>query len=198
MVDQEHEDYESFEALLEWLDPNRDEAWEKYYEIWDRLLKIFTYKRCADIEELAGEVIKRVERKVPELVKTYVGDPKKYFFGVAHKLVLEQRRRNSKFSEFQEETESGASTRFFDEVELEVDDVERESFDACLARLSEKDRELILAYYEYDSGAKLSDRKRLAERFDLSMGALWTRVSRIRSRLNRCIKDRLDHKAQVQ
>ena len=42
---------ESFEALLTWLDPDRDKAWEKYQAIWDRLVKIFTWRHCRNVEE---------------------------------------------------------------------------------------------------------------------------------------------------
>src|SRR5690348_8269887 len=99
MADEEDQKHESFELLLAWLNPDRDEAWEKYQEIWDRLLKIFTYCRCRDVEELAGEVIKRVEPQVPKLQQDFVGDPARHFYGVAYKVVLETRRTSTKFSE---------------------------------------------------------------------------------------------------
>src|SRR5438094_6942637 len=102
MADEEDQKQESLETLLTWLDPNRDEAWEKYQEIWERLIKIFTWNRCKDVEDLAGEVMKRVEPKVPELMKTFSeeDDPARYFYGVAQILVLEHSRTEKRFSEF--------------------------------------------------------------------------------------------------
>jgi DNA-directed RNA polymerase specialized sigma24 family protein len=198
MAAEDDQKQESFETLLTWLDPDRDEAWEKYQEIWDRLVKIFTWNRCKNVEDLAGEVIKRVEPKVSALMKTFSGDPALYFYGVAHRLVLENRRTEARFSEFQEGSELAGVTYPVDPEEIDVYELKLGHLDYCLEQLSEKDREIVLAYYQFDSKTKLADRRQLAERLGLTMEALWTRASRLRSRLRRCVRKRIEHEGQVQ
>jgi DNA-directed RNA polymerase specialized sigma24 family protein len=198
MADEDDQKQESFETLLTWLDPDRDEAWEKYQEIWDRLVKIFTWNRCKNVEDLAGEVIKRVEPKVLELMKNFSGDPALYFYGVAKRVLLENPRTEARFSEFQEESELGGVTYPVDPEEIDVYELKLGHLDYCLEQLSEKDREIVLGYYQFDSKTKLADRKRLAERLGLTMDALWTRASRLRSRLRRCVRKRIEQEDQVQ
>lgn len=198
MADEEHRKHEGFETLLTWLDPDRDEAWEKYQAIWDRLVKIFTWCQCRDVEEFAAEVIKRVEPKVPELRRTFSGDPARYFYGVAYKIVLENPRTEARFSEFSEESGLGGIAHPVDPEEIDVYEVKLRHLDYCLEQLSEENREIVLGYYQFDSKTKLADRKRLAERLGLTMDALWSRASRLRSRLRRCVRRRLEREGQVQ
>lgn len=198
MADEEGQKQESLETLLTWLDPDRDEAWAKYQEIWERLIKIFTWNRCKGVEDLAGEVIRRVEPKVPELLKTFSGDPALYFYGVAQKVVLETPRTEARFSEFQEESGVGGFTYPVDPEAVDVYELKLGHLDYCLDQLSEKDREIVLEYYQFDSESKLADRKRLAERLGLTMNALWIRASRLRSRVRKCVRKRIEQEGQVQ
>jgi hypothetical protein len=43
---------EAFDALLDWLDPDREQAGIKYEQIRLRLIKIFTGRGCSDAEDL--------------------------------------------------------------------------------------------------------------------------------------------------
>ena len=49
-------------------------------------------------------------------------------------------------------------------------------------------RSLVLAYYEGERGAKIANRRRLAEALGLSDNALRSRVQRLRDRLQTCIE----------
>ena len=62
---------EAFDALLEWLDPNRDIAAQKYETIRTRLIKIFSCRGCLEAEDLADETINRVTNKLPEICETF-------------------------------------------------------------------------------------------------------------------------------
>ena len=194
MADEEDEKKESLETLLTWLDPDRDEAWEKYQEIWERLIKIFTWNGCKDVEELAGEVMKRVEPKVPELMEKFSEeeDPARYFYGVAQILVRENRRTAARFSEFEEESGLGVVAYPVEPDAVDVYELKLGHLDHCLDQLSERDREIVLQYYQFDSESKLADRKRLAERFSLTMNALWIRASRLRTRVRNCVRERIE------
>lgn len=61
-IDQEH-----FNALLQWLDPDREKAAAKYEEIRSGLIKILAYRRVSDPDNLADIVINRVASKVGAL-----------------------------------------------------------------------------------------------------------------------------------
>src|SRR5215217_5023724 len=85
---------DNFDALLTWLDPDREKAARKYEDIRHSLISIFEWRGCCDAEELAAETITRVLNKVPTLVDGYVGDPALYFYGVAKRLAYEVSRQN--------------------------------------------------------------------------------------------------------
>src|SRR4030095_14669831 len=86
---------EAFDALLKWLDSDREQAAIKYEQIRKRLIKIFTVRACAEAEDLADETINRVTSKLDELGTEFEGDRGRYFFGVANKVYLEFMRRKS-------------------------------------------------------------------------------------------------------
>ena len=83
---------ETFESLLEWLDPDRVRAGRKYGDIRLRLVKIFMWRGCHDAEDLADETIDRVASKVSAIKESYSGDPAWYFYGVARKVLMENLR----------------------------------------------------------------------------------------------------------
>jgi len=187
MADEEDQrDHENLEALLNWLDPDRDEAWKKYEEIRKRLIKIFTWHKLPDAESFAAEVLERVEGKVTEVIRKFSkdDDPARYFYGVARNVALETFRNREKFSEFEEKHD-----RIFTPDDIrESRNLPDEDLDFCLEQLSERDRYIVLAYYQYDQKTKKADHDQLAEELGMSKSALWTKVSRIRSSLEKCLK----------
>ena len=84
---------EAFDALLDWLDSDREQAALKYEKIRRSLIKIFTGRGCVEPEDLADETINRVTSKLKEIEKEFSGDRTRYFFGVANKVHLEHLRR---------------------------------------------------------------------------------------------------------
>src|SRR6202008_1561467 len=86
---------EAFDALLDWLDSDRELAGIKYEQIRSRLIKFFTGRGCIDPEELADETINRVTSKLSEIRKEFTGDPALYFYGVAKLVYMEYLRRKT-------------------------------------------------------------------------------------------------------
>src|SRR6476660_2197019 len=84
---------EMFEALLDWLDSDREQAAIKYEEIRTKLIKFFYATSQSEAEALADETINRVARRLNEVKDQVYGERARYFYGVARKVQLEYQRR---------------------------------------------------------------------------------------------------------
>ncbi len=175
---------ESFDRLLAWLDPNREVAGRAYESIRLRLIQGFTAHRCSVPDDLADETINRVARKLPEIIDTYVGDRRPYFYRVAHYVHLEYRRRWVEVVEISDDLRTVAPP---DDQELEFDCLER-----CLSCLPAQNREIILRYYQGERKKKIEARKQLAVALRIELPLLRLRAQRIREKLKECILDCLE------
>lgn len=171
---------ESFEALLNWLDINREVGGQKYEEIRTRLIKIFACRGCYEPEDLADETINRVTHRLGEIGATFTGEPARYFYGVANKVYLEYLRRKPS-------PPSPVATESSEEEELQY-----RCLDRCVGKLTPENRELVLQYYQEDKRAKIEHRKQLAERLGIAVNALRIRAHRIRLSLQNCVKECLN------
>ena len=168
---------EPFDALLAWLNPDRELAAQKYETIRAGLIRIFAAKGFSDAEDLADETITRVTRRLPEIRDDYEGEPARYFHGVARHLVLETYRRK--------------------EITIEVSPVawlpathrsdEYDCLMRCLQFLAREKRELILDYYVYEGHNKIEHHKIMAHELSISTGALRGRAHHIRAALEQCV-----------
>lgn len=174
---------EAFDALLDWLDPNRDIAAQKYETVRSRLIKIFACRGCLDAEDLADETINRVTSKLPEIQATYTGEPARYFYGVANKIHLEYTRRKPVPRLPEPKTDC-------EQAELEY-----ACLDRCVAKLPPENRELVLSYYQEEKHAKIEHRKHLAKKLGIAANALRIRAHRIRTALEECVKECLEKTA---
>ena len=167
---------ESFDALLDWLDPRREEAGVKYEQIRLRLIKIFTCRGCIEPEDLADETINRVSKKLPDIQSSYEGDPIRYFYGVANKVHLESLRPRPRPTPPLSES-SG-------EKEKEFECLER-----CIQKLKPEQRGLVLEYYQEEKRTKIDRRKQLADKLGIALNALRIRAHRIRGSLYECVRN---------
>jgi len=182
---------DNFDALLAWLDPDRERAGAKYEDIRHSLISIFSWQGSCNAEDLADETITRVTNKVFELAPTYTGDPALYFYGVAKKMQLEVMRRE----------QSVAETPSLDNIKDTREPQEPNNFEQefeclehCLRRLPPTDRELILLYYQQEQ-PKIGSRKELARKLGVAANNLRVKVHRIRLGLHACIEDCIQRKA---
>jgi RNA polymerase sigma factor (sigma-70 family) len=178
---------DNFEALLAWLDPDRDQAGQKYEEIRQALIHIFSWRGCYDAEDLADDTITRVINKLPDIVPGYEGNPALYFYGVAKNVLWEVSRRDLAKApqvEFEKGTEKGTEP----EVEQDTTSLDRvfECLEACLQKLPAADRELAMRYYQQDH-PKVKYRKTLARRLGIEPNNLRVKLYRIRVSLHSCI-----------
>ena len=177
---------ESFESLLTWLDPNREIAGQKYEVVRTGLIRIFVSKGFSDAEDLADTVINRVIKKLPEIRDTYVGEPVRYFHGVARNIIRETLRRR----EIATETVPG----FSDAVESHS--AEYDCLVKCLRFLAREKRELILDYHIYDGRDKVEHHRQMAEELGITDGALRGRAHHLRGSLEKCIRECLEGMAE--
>lgn len=166
----------AFDALLDWLDSDREKAALKYEKIRRNLIKIFTGRGCLEPEDLADETINRVTSKLKEIGKDFSGDRTRYFFGVANKVHLEHLRK--KLPQAMPPPPNDP-----DSIELEYNCLER-----CIERLSTDNRELLLRYHGANH-AGTEHRRALAEELGIAPNALRIRVYRIRMSLKECVEE---------
>jgi RNA polymerase sigma factor (sigma-70 family) len=171
---------ESFDLLLDWLDPNREAAGEKYEKIRQRLIRIYLGRGCYEAEDLADEVMSRVAQKLPEIVKTYIGEPVRYFYGVAENIHREWLRKQKRRKNL-----PPAEIGTYQEPDT---DSEYDCLEKCLKKLPEVHRELIIDYYREEKSAKILHRQTLAAKLKISINALQIKTSRIRAKLEDCIR----------
>jgi len=169
---------ESFSRLLTWLDADPEAAGEKYELIRLKLIKIFRHRGSAIAEELADATIDRVSRKVVEIAADYDGDPASYFYSVANYIYRESLRRES---------------RPLPLLPLAISTDEQEQkfhcLEHCLGKLSAENRQLILAYYEGEKGAKIDQRKDLLAASGLPINTFRMRIHRLKQSLHSCLQD---------
>ena len=169
---------DAFNTLLEWLDPDREEAGKKYEVIRSGLIKMFITRGCVEAESLADRTIDRVATKVPGIRDTFVGNPSNYFHGVGHKIYLEHIKIR---------LEDPAEIETMDEVPTNFG-IELECLTDCLKHLSPDQVVLVLEYFLEESSAKIVHRKTLAAELGIDPGTLRIRVHRLKAFLEDCVK----------
>jgi DNA-directed RNA polymerase specialized sigma24 family protein len=176
-----HITQEPFDALLAWLDPDREIAGRKYETIHAGLTRVFISRGFSDAEDLADLTVSRVITLLPEIKDTYVGEPARYFHKVAHFVALEAWRRPE------------LATDVFPE-KFSRENPTSDKYDyllECLELLTEEKRELIIEYYLYQGNEKIEHHRRMAKERGISEGALRSRAHHIRDALERCVTQRI-------
>lgn len=169
---------EQFDRLLNWLDRNREQAGQRYEAIRKRLVKIFVCNGSKDPEGLADQTINRVARKVPEIESNYIGDPARYFCGVAANIFRESLRKD-RLPAITHPVPQQPDERY-EHAYLRLE--------TCMEQLTAQERQLVVTYYDHERNAKIDHRRRLAEEMGMSVNALRIRACRIRASLMKCVE----------
>lgn len=175
---------EQFAALLDRLGPDRDEAGSRYEQLRRRLIAMFTYRGCAQPEDLADETMDRTARKLLEVAPAPGADLSPYIFGVAWNIAREsfRRPRTVPLPDHWDLADPSEPTAADDSEQGALTRLER-----CLRRLPAVDRELVLTYYRAEKRQKIDGRAALAKELKISANALRLRVHRITERLRECM-----------
>lgn len=178
---------ETFATLLGWLDADEQAAAEKYENIRARLIALFIARGCNDAEELADRTIDRVAEKLDEIIRSYSGEPIRYFYTVS-KYILQEWKREQRAVFGLSENSSANDT------DAEKERLRKFCLGDCIETLREADQEVLLAYYRGEKGKKIENRNMLAKELGVTRAALQMRTSRLRSRLLKCVGKCMDEK----
>ena len=174
-----------FSAFIEWLDGGVASHGGTYVEMHGRLASYFARKGCVAPDALADETLTRVARRLQEAGQIKDVSPAQYCYIVARFVLLEHLRSG--------EHKAVQLPLNVPDASHALDGTVRERLltclSECLARLSENDRELILAYYSGEGAGRITTRRALAVKYGLTPNALMIRASRLRERLRACVAE---------
>ena len=173
---------ESFAKLLKALSSNGAEAAGLYTKLHKSLVRFFQLKGISEPDKAADETIDRVAEKINS---QEVGNLKGYAFGVAKFVYLEKLRR--------EQIGQRVVGGFYMKTAAYQKQGEHDEFEPlreCFGKLYKTERELLVSYFADLAADELSaHRQKMAERAEIDLNALRNRVSRLRRRLEECIKN---------
>jgi DNA-directed RNA polymerase specialized sigma24 family protein len=183
---------ESFDSLLGWLAPDREDAGRRYEEIRKGLIRFFRFRGCDDPETLTDETINRVAGKLSSFtfdrnVKTIT-----FFYSFASNIYLEDLAKRKK-RPLQLDSVEGCPHHLSAGDDTQ-NDQEFDCLDECLSARAKAERDLMIQYYAREKSEKFELRKRLATEMNLSPAALHTKVHRLRAALRECLNDCLRRK----
>lgn len=177
---------EDFNAMLDWLDPDRDRAGKRFLEIGTRVTRILVRRQCYASEDVWDETANRVCHLVKDVAPTYGGDPALYFYAVA-RLVHKEWLAEEKSKRDRLDGKPPDPPKPEEDVELI-----HQCLDKCLDKVEEKERLMLLQYYERETRAKIEQRKKMAEEMGITLNNLRMQVHRLNGKLRKCIVDCLD------
>jgi hypothetical protein len=142
------------------------------------MVRFFTWRGCHKPEELFDRTIDRACSKIEFSAHELCGDAMAFCYAVA-KFVLHEYWREVKLNPLSEDVALPNPER---------DEREFERLETSLSRLSQRDRDLIVAYYQGEGGERIQKRKNLAAALG-GLNALRIHVFRIRAKLRACLRD---------
>jgi DNA-directed RNA polymerase specialized sigma24 family protein len=181
---------EALDKLLNHFSADRDEAGRQYEVMRLKLRRFFEWRSSLAPEELIDETINRVARRIDE--GEDISNLKGYFASVARLVFMESLRDRDRSSvDLDSVAEMPAEPPFEDELK----ELRLRCLDNCLDNLPIESRTLILKYHLDQRRAKIDLRKQLADGLGIPMNALRIRACRLRTGLERCIRNCLGEAA---
>ena len=174
-----------FESFLGTLDQNQEQAAEKYIALRERLEAFFEWRDCENAEELTDIVFDRIIKKIIE--GEIIKNSEAYCVSIA-KFVLFENRRNVLKTTALHENSPEIRNKNEEDVEPEEKRIQLKCLDECLSKLSEDKRKLLIGYFDTDEKTMIPTRKNLAEKLDITLNNLRIRISRLKSKLEKCTK----------
>ena len=179
----------AFRQLLSWLDAGTDSGGQRYLQMWQRLVIYFDRRNCVSPHELADETLNRVARRLEEEGSISIDTPAHYCSIVAGFVLHEYLRRKT-----QNVLSDTLITAPDSTEENRIRERRSECLGKCMNNLALEDGELIRSYYKGEQRNKIDNRKGLAEKLRITVNALGLRVSRIRKKLEICMRKCINDK----
>jgi RNA polymerase sigma factor (sigma-70 family) len=173
---------EAFDRLLARFDADPERAGELYEAARRKLVKFLEWRGSDSPEEHADETLNRAARKIAE--GETVRDLNSYLLGVARLVLLEVFKAREHERAALEQLPQPAPP-----AEDSADETRRACLEQCLDSLPAESRELIVAYYQEERGAKIEWRRRLADSLGVAPNALRIRAHRVRAKLEECVHE---------
>ena len=177
----------AFEALLNWLNPDRACAGHEYVRLHRRLAKLFEARGCFEPEENADETFNRVGRQLLEGKEIRADNPVIYLDGVARLVLREQWGKP-----VPERIEEICADKLPEDPNVEVS-AKREKerwhvcLEMCLQQLPPESRQLLLEYYSEEKTRKIETRSRMARQLGVATSVLRNRIFKLRNSLRGCV-----------
>jgi DNA-directed RNA polymerase specialized sigma24 family protein len=177
----------ALDALLAWLDPDKERAAAEYVRLHLRLTKMFEARGCSTPEECADETFSRVGRQLLEGKEIRTDNPIVYIYGVARFVLLEQWSKP-----MHENLEDVAPDKLgrdgsHDLEYREEKDRQHACLEECLRELPTESRILVLEYYAEDKTLKIDTRNRMARSLGIAASVLRNRIFKLRNNLRTCV-----------
>ncbi len=173
------------ERLLQAFDPDKERAAEKYLQLRYSLESFFEWRDCENTEELTDIVFDRVTKKI--FNHEVIENIEAFSITIAKFVVMEHKRKALRNVDLVDILDPESFTENFESEELKLLDLD--CLRKCLAKLPETKRKLLVEYFDAEEATMIPKRKILAEQLNLTINSLRIRVSRLKSKLERCTKD---------
>jgi DNA-directed RNA polymerase specialized sigma24 family protein len=187
---------EAFDLMLAQLDADRERAGAKYELIRQKLTKFFHWRGCAAPEEYTDRTIDRVARRLLEGAEVTARDPYLFFHGTAINVLREHWKKVETADVEALDDLPLTQTPAVDPIAQRARRDERlehelklECLQECVQTLPREQVEQIQQYHQSDGGAKIAQRKAMAEQLGIPLNALRIRMYRLRQELETCILD---------
>ena len=172
-----------FEKLLATLDKNREQAAGKYLALREKLERFFEWRGFDNTEELTDTVFDRMVKKIS--AGEIVENAEAYGLAVAKFVLLEAQRENFKTTELEENSgKTILAENDFDKLKQ----MRLKCLDKCLHELPEEKRRLLIDYFDTDEKTLIPKRKSIAENIGVNLNTLRIRISRLKSKVEKCMK----------
>ena len=164
----------------------RRDGWEALLECFQsarrRLIGLLRRRGCRDPEWVADEAFLMTAVRLAN--NELRGDAFAYLTAVARRIALAEGRRSARTLALEIDPAADAG-------EPPADRARREALEACLAKLSDDDRALLLAYHTGRGVERIARRAQLALQLGIEPGALRVRAHRLRARFSVMVREEL-------
>jgi hypothetical protein len=175
---------EEFTRFLKHLSTDPDEAGRRYVLLRQNLVAYFSRHRISDPDAVADETLDRAAMKIAE--GAVVPEIKPYCLGIARYIVKERLRKDDRDNTANREYVQELSNQSSEQVEW----IYRVLL-PCFQQLDDDDQKLLIEYCQVMHGRERAEhRRKLAEKRGTTLLGLRMRVTRIRTRLAECVKQR--------